>query len=217
MIFFILFISLFIPIYFLNWYNNNTKFEQNGLLNVTKEYFKKATNLNSILLDLPFILGNAEDFNLIHEPHIKSEITQINNLYDKYKNIFKNKDILERIGYRLTLNKKKAMGIAYEYSFCDRTDKNYIKLHKLNDYIILLSKLLNFFIDCQKEKFFQLKIFQKFKDTKTENREKNEILKKMSELQPIRPDYIFSTIIYQQCFYQGIPIYLIKDKYIPYI
>ena len=38
----------------------------------------------------------------------------------------------------------------------------------------------------------------------------------MSELQPVRPDYIFSTIFYQQCFYQGIPIYLIRDKYIPY-
>ena len=216
LIFFITFICLIIPIYFLKWYNSISKFEDNGILNITKEYFKKATNINTIILDLPFILGNAEDFNLIKEPHIKSEITQINNLYDKYKNIFKNKDILEKIGYRLSLNKKKAIGIAYEYSFCDRTDKNYVKLHKLNDYIILLSKLLNFFIDCQKEKFFQLKMYQKFKDIKTENQDKIAILKKLSDLQPVKSEYIFTAIIYQQCFYQGIPIYLIKDKFIPY-
>ena len=216
LIFFIVNICFIIPFYFLRWYNNISKFEKNGLLYDTKEYFKKTTHPNTILLDIPFILGNSEEFNLIHEPHIKSEITQINNLYDKYKNIFKNKDVLEKIGYRISLNKKKAIGIAYEYSFCDRNDKNYLKLHKINDYIILLSKLLNYFIDCQKEKFFQLKILKKRKDIKSEDEKENEIIQKLLELQPVKSDFIFSAIIYQQCFYQGIPIYLIKDKFIPY-
>ena len=213
MIFFIFIISLIIPYYFLKWYNTKAKFDENGLLNTTKDYFKNCTNSSCALLDLPVILGNSEEFNLIPEPHIKSEITQINNLYDKYKNIFKNKSVLEKIGYSISLNKKKAIGIAYEYSFCDKTDKNYLKLHKLNEYILLLSKLLNLFIDAQIEKFLQLKFLKRIKEFQNN---KKIISEELLKLQPIKADFIFSSIIYQQCFYQGIPIYLINDKYIPY-
>jgi len=215
LIIFIIFICLVIPYYFIKWYNNISHFGENGLLNTTKEYFKQKTNLNSMLLELPFILGNSEEFNLIQEPHIKSEITLINNLYDKYKNIFKNKNILENIGHIIPLNNKKAIGIAYEYSFCDRTDKNYLKLHKLNEYIILLSKLLNYFIYAQKEKYFQMKILKKINKDQKDN-EINKEISELSKLEPIKPDFITSLMIYQQCFYQGIPIYLIRDKYIPY-
>ena len=196
-------------------YNNISNFDEIGLLNKTREYFKKSTNINSALLNIPFILGNSEEFNLISDPHIKSEVVQINNLYDKYKNIFKNKEILENIGFRISLNKKKAIGIAYEYSFCDRTDKNYLKLHKLNEYILLLSKLLNVFIDSQNEKIFELKILKKRKENNIGNDEE-EIDKELSELLPIKPDFIYSIILYQQCFYQGIPIFKINDKFIQY-
>ena len=214
MILFILIICLIIPYYFLKWYNTKAKFWENGILNSTKDYYKNCTNLNCALLDLPFILGNSEEFNLIPEPHIKSEIIQINNLYDKYKNIFRNKEILEKIGYSISLNKKKAIGIAYEYSFCDKTDKNYLKLHKLNEYILLLSKLLNLFIDSQIEKLFQLKFLKKLKETQNN---KKEIDEELLKLQPIKEDFIISSLIYQQCFYQGISAYLAKNKYIPYI
>lgn len=207
-------ICIIIPYYFIKWHIKISNFDENGLFYKTNDYFKKSTNINSILLAVPFILGNSEEFNLIPEPHIMSEINHVNYLYDKYKNVFKNKGILERIGFTISLNKKKAIGIAYEYSFCDRTDKNYLKLHKLNEYIILLSKLLNSFIDSQIEKYFQLKILKKMKEMK--NKE-NIIFKESLEWQPIKLDFIFSLILYQQCFYQGLPIYSIKDKYIPYI
>ena len=215
LIFFIILVCLIIPFKFLKWYNNISNFDEIGLLNKTREYFKKSTNINSALLNIPFILGNSEEFNLISDPHIKSEVVQINNLYDKYKNIFKNKEILENIGFRISLNKKKAIGIAYEYSFCDRTDKNYLKLHKLNEYILLLSKLLNVFIDSQNEKIFELKILKKRKENNIGNDEE-EIDKELSELLPIKPDFIYSIILYQQCFYQGIPIFKINDKFIQY-
>ena len=214
LIIFLFIICIFVPYKFISWFNHNSKFEENGLLKTTKNNFKKSTNLNSILNNLPFIIGSSQEFNLIKEPHIKSEFTQINNLYEKYIRNFKNKEELKNIGYRISLNNKKAIGIAYEYSFCDRTDKDYIKLHKLNDYIILYSKLLDLFIESQKEKIFQLKYLNKLK-TKSKELTKEE--KDISNLEPILIDFIFSCLIYQQCFYQGIPITIIKKPFISYI
>ena len=173
----------------MSWFNHNSKFEENGLFKTTNNNFKKSTNLNTILINLPFILGNSQEFNLIKEPHIKSEFTLINNLYEKYIRNFKNKEELKNIGYRISLNNKKAIGIAYEYSFCDRTDKNYIKLHKLNDYIILLSKLLYLFIESQKEKIFQLQYLNKLKSNSKEISKED---KDISNLEPIVFDFIFS-------------------------
>ena len=212
LIIFIISICLIIPYNFLKWYNKTSNIGENGLFNKTREHFKKSTNLNTTLLNYPFILGISEEFDLIPEPHIRAESVEIDNLYNKYKNIFKNKEVLENLALRLSLNKKKAIGIAYEYCFCDKTDKNYLKLHKVNEYIILLSKLLNLFIDCQKEKLIDLKILSRQKETQIES----DILKELLELQPIKPDLIYSSIIYQQCFYQGIPIFLMNDKFIQY-
>ena len=212
----IIIICFIIPFYFLRWYINIYNIDENGIFYRTKEIFKKATNLNFEIINVPFTLGNCEEFNLIPEPHIRAEIIQINNLYDKYKNIFKNnKEILEKIGYTLSLNKKKAIGIAFEYSFCDKTDKNYLKLHKINDYIILLSKLLNIFIDIQTDKYYQLKYLKKMKEFQNEE-EKAKINKLIDSFQPIKKDLIFNLITYQQCFYKGIPLFLLHDKYIPY-
>ena len=215
LIVFLFVICIVVPYKFLSWFNKISKFEENGLLKTTKNYFKKSTNLNTILINLPFIIGNSQEFNLINEPHIKSELTQINHLYDKYTNNFKNKEELKNIGFRIPLNNKKAIGIAYEYTFCDRTDKNYLKLHKLNEYIILYSKLLSLFIDSQKEKIFQLKFLNKRKNKSNEQKfseEEKELLK----LEPIVFDLVFSCLIYQQCFYQGIPIILLHKPFIPY-
>ena len=213
LIIFLFIICIFVPYKFMSWFNHNSKFEENGLLKTTNNNFKKSTNLNTILINLPFILGNSQEFNLIKEPHIKSEFTLINNLYEKYIRNFKNKEDLKNIGYRISLNNKKAIGIAYEYSFCDRTDKNYIKLHKLNDYIILLSKLLDLFIESQKEKIFQLQYLNKLKSNSKEISKEN---KDISNLELIVFDFIFSCLIYQQCFYQGIPVTIIRKPFISY-
>ena len=213
LIIFLLVVCIFVPYKFMSWFYHISKFEENGLLKTTNNNFKKSTNLNTILINLPFILGNSQEFNLIKEPHIKSEFTLINNLYEKYIRNFKNKEELKNIGYRISLNNKKAIGIAYEYSFCDRTDKNYIKLHKLNDYIILLSKLLDLFIESQKEKIFQLQYLNKLKSNSKEISKEN---KDISNLEPIVFDFIFSCLIYQQCFYQGIPVTIIRKPFISY-
>ena len=212
LIIFIISICLIIPYNFLKWYNKSSTICENGLLIKTKEYFKRSTNLNTTLLNLPFILGISEEFNSIPEPHIRAESVEINNLYNKYKNVFKNKEVLENLSPRISLNNKKAIGIAYEYCFCDKTDKNYLKLHKVNEYIILLSKLLNLFIDCQKEKLIDLNLLNKQKKKDIES----DIYKELLQLQPIKPDLIYSSILYQQCFYQGIPIFLMNEKFIQY-
>ena len=212
---FLIIICIITPYKFITWFNRITDFESNGLLKSTKNIFKKSTNLNTTLANLPFILGSSKEFLFINEPHIKSEFTQINNLYDKYKNNFKNKEVLENIGYRLPLNNKKAIGIAYEYSFCDRTDKNYLKLHKVNEYLNLLSKLINEFIEAQKEKLFQLKLIKQYKlDI---NHAKTQEEKDLLSLEPIVFDFVISCILYQQCFYQGIPITIVQKPFIPYI
>ena len=158
LIIFLFVVCIFVPYKFMSWFNHNSKFEENGLLKTTNNNFKKSTNLNTILINLPFILGNSQEFNLIKEPHIKSEFTLINNLYEKYIRNFKNKEELKNIGYRISLNNKKAIGIAYEYSFCDRTDKNYIKLHKLNDYFII--KAFRFIFRITKRKNISITIFK---------------------------------------------------------
>ena len=215
LIIFLFIVCIVIPYKFIVWYNNISNFEENGLLKITKKNFKKSTNLNVVLINLPFIIGSSQEFNLIKEPHIKSEITQINNLFDKYRNHFKNKEELRQIGFRIPLNNKKAIGIAYEYSFCDRTDKNYLKLHKLNEYINLYSKLLDAFIDSQKEKLFQLKYIDKHKN-KLNELKLSEDLKEITSLDPIVFEFIFSCLIYQECFYQGIPVTLIQKPFISY-
>ena len=215
LIVFLFLICIVVPYKFISWFNKITNFDENGLLKTTKNNFKKGSNLTTILINLPFILGNSQEFNLIKEPHIKSELTQINNLYDKYRNNFKNKEELKNIGFRIPLNNKKAIGIAYEYTFCDRKDKNYLKLHKLNEYIILYSKLLNLFIDAQKEKIFFLKFLNKRRN-KLNAQKISEEDKEIINLEPITFDLIFSCLIYQQCFYQGIPIILLHKPFIPY-
>ena len=214
LILFLVFICIVVPYKFIVWFDNVTNFDENGLLKSTKNMFKKSTNLNTNLINLPFILGASKEFNFINEPHIKSELTLINNLYDKYKNHFKNKDVLENIGYRISLNNKKAIGIAYEYSFCDRTDKNYLKLHKVNEYITLLSKLLNAFIDSQKEKIFQLKIINKYRNKIKEPKTPEE--EELLNIEPIVIDFIFSLFVYEQCFYQGIQLTVLQKPFISY-
>ena len=211
---FLIFICIIVPYKFISWFNRINDFEVNGLLKSTKNIFKKSTNANTNLSNLPFILGNSLEFNLINEPHIGSELTQINNLYDKYKNNFKNKEVLENIGYRISLNNKKAIGIAYEYSFCDRTDKNYLKLHKVNEYLNLLSKLIDEFIESQKDKIFQLKLIKQYKlDI---NQAKTEEERDLLNIEPVDFDFVFSCILYQQCFYQGIPITVVQKPFIQY-
>ena len=212
---FIIVICIIVPYKFITWFNRTSDFEANGLLKSTKNIFKKSTNLNTNLTNLPFILGSSKEFLFIKEPHIKSEFTQINNLYDKYKNNFKNKEILENIGYRMPLNNKKAIGIAYEYTFCDRTDKNYLQMHKVNEYINLLAKLIDEFIEAQKEKIFQLKLIKNYKLNINEAKTQEE--KDLLNLEPIVFYLIFSSILYQQCFYQGIPITIVQKPFIPYI
>ena len=212
---FIIVICIIVPYKFITWFNRTSDFEANGLLKSTKNIFKKSTNLNTNLTNLPFILGSSREFLFIKEPHIKSEFTQINNLYDKYKNNFKNKEVLENIGFRMPLNNKKAIGIAYEYTFCDRTDKNYLQMHKVNEYINLLAKLIDEFIEAQKEKIFQLKLIKNYKLNINEAKTQEE--KDLLNLEPIVFYLIFSSILYQQCFYQGIPITIVQKPFIPYI
>ena len=86
-------------------------------------------------------------------------------------------------------------------------------MHKLNDYNILLSKLLDLFIESQKEKIFQLQYLNKLKSNSKEISKEN---KDISNLEPIVFDFIFSCLIYQQCFYQGIPVTIIRKPFISY-
>ena len=78
---FLIIICIITPYKFITWFNRITDFESNGLLKSTKNIFKKSTNLNTTLANLPFILGSSKEFLFINEPHIKSEFTQIILIY----------------------------------------------------------------------------------------------------------------------------------------
>ena len=205
LILFIFIVCIIIPYYFTKWVNRSKNFDENGLLNITKEYFMKHTNESSTLKHIPFLLGICHEFSWIEDSDINQYKNEIETLFEKYKNEFPNDEDSKRIVSYLKLKNKKAIAIAYAYSYGDRQDINYITLKKVNDYIILLAKLLDAFFDSHNAKNLLFNIIRN-----QGGDESNVILPRVSTA------FMKNIITFQQCFYQGIPIPKIK-KNISYV
>ena len=110
----------------------------------------------------------------------------------------------------LILRYKKAIAIAYAYSYGDREDPNYLRLEKKSEYIILIAKLIDAFFDSQNAKnvLYNNLHFQ-------EGDNSNLVFPK------VKYEFLNGIILYQQCFYQGIPILKIQTNIsyvqLPYI
>ena len=210
LILFIFIVCIIIPYYFTKWVNRSKNFDENGLLNITKEYFMKHTNESSTLKHIPFLLGICHEFSWIEDSDINQYKNEIETLFEKYKNEFPNDEDSKRIVSYLKLKNKKAIAIAYAYSYGDRQDINYITLKKVNDYIILLAKLLDAFFDSHNAKNLLFNI------AKTHGLDNDAI-----KLPKVSTNFMKHIIIFQQCFYQGIPIQKIQSNIsyvqLPYI
>ena len=206
LIIFIIIVCIVIPYHFLQWFKRADSFDENGLLNITKQYFMKKTNPDSQMKDIPFILGSSIEFRWIKDNNIERTKNEIEELFNKYKNEFPAGINVDQIN----LKNKKAIAIAYAYSYGDREDQNYLKLEKVNDYIILLAKLLDAFFEANNAKNYMFNLCLIHGD------DPNQLI-----FPKITKEFLRCIQTYQQCFYQGIPIQKIQENIsyvqLPYI
>ena len=206
LIVFIFIVCVIIPYYFVQWFSRIQEYDENGILNFTKKFFMQKTNEETQMKDIPFLLGSAPEFRWIKDTNIINEKNEIEELFYKYKYHFP-----KGIKYELIIMRnKKAIAIAYAYSFGERNDKNYLKLTKKNEYIFLLAKLLDAFFECHNAKNHIFKICEiQGEDPK------NIIFPK------VKYEFLRDILSFQQCFYQGIPIQKIQQNIsfiqLPYI
>ena len=210
LILFIIIVCIIIPYYFLQWFKSSQSFDENGLLRLTSEYFMKSTNAQTQMKNIPFILGASHEFKWIDDDDVNKYSKEINELLNKYRTEFPEGEEIKKIIDILNLKNKKAIAIAYAYSYGDREDKNYLKLNKINEYIILLAKLLDAFFESHNAKN------QLFNAFEIEGVDPNNI-----KFPRVKREFLHNIITFQQCFYQGIPIQKIKQNIsyaqLPYI
>ena len=210
LIIFIIIVSVIIPYYFVQWVKRSKNFDENGLLNITKEYFMKQTNQESDIKHIPFLLGSSHEFLWIDDLDIEKTRSEIETLYDRYKSEFPNSQGMDKILPYLKLKNKKAIAIAYAYSYGDREDFNYLRLDKINEYIILLAKLIDAFFDSHNAKNLLYNLIR------NQGGDVSNI-----PLPRVNNAFMKNIITFQQCFYQGIPIPKIKPNIsyvqLPYI
>ena len=209
LIIFIFIICIIIPYYFLRWFQWSQNIGENGVFNTTIKNFVKITDKNSDKKHIPFILGISREFLIIDDIDIQKSKNEIEALYNKYKDEFPIGEDINELKKYITLKNKKAIGIAYAYSYGDRNDENYLKLDKVNDYILLLAKLLDTFFDSHNAKNMLFNLAQR------EKRNDN-----ITEIN-VNPGFLRGIITFQQCFYQGIPVSKIQPNIsyvqLPYI
>ena len=207
---FILIVCVIIPYYFFKWFKRSQMLDENGLLNITKEYFMKNTNSESDKKNIPFILGTSPEFNWIEDLNIENTKNEIETLFNKYKDEFPKGTHIDNIINIIKLKNKKAIAIAYAYSYGDHEDQNYLKLSKVNEYIILLAKLLDAFFDSHNAKNLIYNLCTIHGD------DPNKII-----FPKVSREFLHAIIVFQQCFYQGIPIQKIQPNIsyvqLPYI
>jgi hypothetical protein len=210
LIIFIFIVSVIIPYYFVQWVKKSKNFDENGLLNITKEYFMKQTNKDSVMKHIPFLLGACHEFMWIVDSDIEQTKNEIETLFNKYKPEFPMGGEIEKIMPYLKLKNKKAISIAYAYSYGDTDDFNYLRLDKVNEYIILIAKLLDAFFDSHNAKNILFNLVH------NQGGDPSNII-----LPRVTNEFMKNIIIFQQCFYQGIPIPKIRQNIsyvqLPYI
>ena len=210
LIIFIIVVCIIIPYYFIQWVKWSQNIEENGLLNKTIKDFLRITNKESDKKHIPFLLGISLEFNWIEDLDIEKTKNEIETLFNKYKDEFPIGEDINKFKNKLSLKNKKAIAIAYAYSYGDRDDKNYLKLDKKNEYILLIAKLIDAFFDSHNAKNMVFNLVDyKGGDTAEIVGEK------------VSPGFLRGILTFQQCFYQGIPLNKIQENIsyvqLPYI
>ena len=207
---FIVVVSVIVPYFFIKWFKRSKLFDECGLLNITKEYFMKNTDMKSQMKHIPFLLGTSHEFIWISDFSIENTKNEIEELFMKYRSEFPEGEEVDKIIKILDIKNKKAIAIGYAYIYGDKEDKNYVKLAKVDEYIILMAKLLDVFIDSHNAKNVIYNLFE------LHGEDPNQI-----KFPKVKREFMHSMITFQQCFYQGIPIQKIQPNIsyvqLPYI
>ena len=190
---FLIIVCIIIPYEFFVWNYNSNQFDQNGILINSIKLYTRITNEKSNIRLIPLYLGLSPDFHLINDYYIEKEKKMIESLFEKYikeypEDFIKTKD-------KIPLKNKKAIGIAYAYSFYEMDNDIYRNLQNKDEYIIKLGQLIDPFFFYQDDKYKAVKML------------KNELPEGTQlNISPISVNFIREISKYQQCFFQGIPI-----------
>ncbi len=190
---FLIIVCIIIPYEFFVWNYNSNQFDQNGILINSIKLHARITNEKSNIRLIPLYLGLSPDFHLINDKFLNKEKKMIESLFEKYTKEFP-EEILNTKD-KLPLQNKKAIGIAYSYSFNEIDNDIYRNLQKKDEYIIKLGQLIDPFFFYQDDKY---KAVQMIKNQFPEGTE--------LKISPISVNFIREISKYQQCFFQGIPI-----------
>ncbi len=190
---FLIIVCIIIPYEFFVWNYNSNQFDQNGILINSIKLHARITNEKSNIKLIPLYLGLSPDFQLINDKFINKEKKMIESLFEKYlkeypEELIKSKD-------KLPLKNKKAIGIAYSYSFCEMDNDIYRNLQNKDKYLIKLGQLIDPFFFYQDDKYKTIQMLKNQFPEETEIR-----------IPPISVNFIREISKYQQCFFQGIPI-----------
>lgn len=170
--------------YFLSWVKRQNSLDDDGIHFSTKQVFFTASDSNSKLTEIPFFLGLASEFYDI--PVRRADTQKIDDCFNKYSSNFPNKNF-----GKISYNCKKAISILYSYFFGDSIDES------CEEYLKIFSKLIDVFFLVQTEKFFLY-----------EYELKGECV--YDDVRPVRKEFVYDVLIFQQLFFQGIPFGEIK-------
>ena len=170
--FFIIFVSIsfviICPIWFMKWFNNSNKFNNDGLYLIDQSIFYYFLNEDSPIFHIPFIIGLAQEFKeYFYRENNLLEKKCVEELYEKYNKYYPNNeyDIHDDISY----GNKKAICILYNHF---TNNKNEILDENYEDYyyifhksIELLDNMINMVINCNNTWYFYKRINEEDKKT----------------------------------------------------
>ncbi len=156
------------PIWFMKWFNNSNKFNNDGLYIIDQSIFYYFLDEESSLIRIPFIIGLAQEFKeVFYRENSLKEKKCVEELYDKYNKYYPNSE--NEIHDDISYGNKKAICILYNH-FID--NKNDILNENYEDYyyifhksIELLDNMINMVINCNNTCYFYNRINEDDKKT----------------------------------------------------
>ncbi len=149
------------PIWFIKWFNNSNKFNNDGLYLIDQSIFYYFLNEESPLFHIPFIIGLAQEFKefFYREKSLK-EKKYVDELYIKYNKYYpiNENEIHDDISY----GNKKAICILYNHFTDNQNDllnENYEDYYYIfHKSIELLDNMINMVINCNNTWYFYKRI-----------------------------------------------------------
>lgn len=193
---FLITIVIIIPMYFLQWYNNASQFDQHGVMNATDQIYSFITDENSSLMHIPFYIGLAKEFAIEQDAFYATiDGVEVNRLREIFQRFFPKINVIPSV---LTDKNWRAICECYAYLFHIKTAFG-VNEERLKT----IARLIDHFLLLQIEKTVLIK---KLAD-----------LPRPPTLKMIKDDFIKDVILFQQCFIQGIRVDCCGNNYAPFL